>query len=143
MKKKHNVFISYRHDGGEFLASLLKAFLEQHGYSVFMDISSIGSGNLEQQLMSAIKESKNFIICLTKNSLDNCFGDKKCKDWIHKEVVQALKCQVNVIPLIHHFPFQYTKEIPSDMAELFNYSAIKWCHSHQEVCLSKIVKYLK
>lgn len=64
--------------------SLLKVHLQLRGFSVFIDIERLRAGKFDENLLYSIKMAKNFILILTSNALDRCFGDADQKDWVHK-----------------------------------------------------------
>jgi len=50
--EKYDVFLSYRRDGGEAMATLLHDRLVAKGYKVFLDIESLNSGSFNKKLLS-------------------------------------------------------------------------------------------
>ena len=46
---KYDIFISYRRDGGDTLAQLIYDRLTDRGYSVFLDIESLRSGEIQRK----------------------------------------------------------------------------------------------
>lgn len=52
---KHDVFISYRRDGGEYTAKILRDRLSELGYAVFFDVESLRSGDFNTKLYSVIE----------------------------------------------------------------------------------------
>lgn len=49
---KYDVFISYRRDGGESTAKILRDKLSELGYQVFFDVESLRSGDAERIFLS-------------------------------------------------------------------------------------------
>ena len=49
-KKEYDIFISYRRDGGESTAKILRDKLTELGYSVFFDVESLRSGDFNKKL---------------------------------------------------------------------------------------------
>ncbi|PRD23718.1 UNVERIFIED_CONTAM: Ect4 [Trichonephila clavipes] len=82
--KTFDVFISYRRSNGSNLASLLKIYLEQRGFSVYLDIVSLQTGKFTENLLDTINTTKNFVLVLSSNALDRCMDDTECNDWVHK-----------------------------------------------------------
>lgn len=85
--KKYDIFISYRRDGGEFTAKILRDRLEKLGYSVFFDVESLRSGDFNTHLYSVIDECTDFLLVLSPNALDRCANEG---DWVRQEVERAL-----------------------------------------------------
>ena len=60
--EKRDVFISYRRQGGVYIASMLASELKRKGYEVFFDIDDIGPGEFDERLLEKIESSRNFVI---------------------------------------------------------------------------------
>ena len=67
MKKriKYDIFISYRRDGGESTAKILRDKLSELGYQVFFDVESLRSGDFNTKLYSVIEECEDFLLVLS------------------------------------------------------------------------------
>ena len=63
---KYDVFISYRRDGGEVTARILRDSLTERGYNVFFDVESLRSGAFNTKLYSVIDECKDFTLSRSK-----------------------------------------------------------------------------
>ena len=64
--------------------SLLKVHLEIRKFDVFLDIEKLPAGKFDEHLSDSVKNTPNFVLVLTKDSLNRCVNDFKCKDWVHK-----------------------------------------------------------
>ncbi|GFS99298.1 NAD(+) hydrolase sarm1, partial [Nephila pilipes] len=82
--KNLDVFISYRRSNGSHLASLLKVYLQQKGFSVFIDVERMEAGRFDNNLLNSVRQARHFILVLTANALDRCINDTDCKDWVHR-----------------------------------------------------------
>lgn len=102
------IFISYRRDGGEFLAGRVSDKLTDMGYSVFYDIESMRSGLFNNQIYSAIEQCEDVLLVLPPNALDRCTDEN---DWVRKEIEYALKNNKNIIPLIMR-DFSFPPDLP-------------------------------
>jgi len=51
---------------------------------VFIDVVKLKNGNFGNNLVNHLKRAKNFVLVLTRSSLDRCVGDDECTDWVHK-----------------------------------------------------------
>jgi len=112
--EKHDIFISYRRDGGEAMAVLLRDRLTAMEYNVFLDIDGLNSGKFPQKLYGEIRECKDFIVICSKGSFDRC---KNEGDWLRIEIAHALKCEKNIIPLIMR-GFEFPSDLPYDIKEI-------------------------
>ena len=63
-----DVFISYRRDGGESWAPLLKNELIKRGVLAYLDKHNMANGNFVKALQANIRNAPNFIILLSKIS---------------------------------------------------------------------------
>ena len=66
METKHNIFISYRRDGGYDTAKHLYDLLTRDGYSVSFDIDTLRNGDFDVELLKRIDECTDFILVLDK-----------------------------------------------------------------------------
>lgn len=89
------VFISYRRkDNYEALA--VYQYLTSRHYDVFLDYTSIPSGDFEQIIVSNIKARAHFVVILTPTALDRC---SEPGDWLRREIETAIDEKRNIIPL--------------------------------------------
>ncbi|XP_077578358.1 NAD(+) hydrolase SARM1 [Stigmatopora nigra] len=138
-----DVFISYRRTTGSQLASLLKVHLQVRGFSVFIDVEKLEAGKFEDKLIQSVQRARNFILVLSANALDKCMGDTAMKDWVHKEIVTALACKKNIVPVTDYFTWPDPTSLPEDMRSILNFNGIKWSHEYQEASIEKILRFLK
>lgn len=122
--------------GGSQLASLLKVHLSLKGIKVFLDVEKLQAGKFHHDLLTSIKSAKNFLLVLTPHSLDRCIEDKNCDDWIHKEIVEALKNKCNIIPITYEFEWPNIEKIPEDMRPICQFNAVSWVHEFVSVRVS-------
>ncbi|KAG7470576.1 hypothetical protein MATL_G00115340 [Megalops atlanticus] len=138
-----DVFISYRRTTGSQLASLLKVHLQVRGFSVFIDVEKLEAGKFEEKLIQSVQRARNFILVLSANALDKCMGDADMKDWVHKEIVTALKGEKNIVPVTDNFQWPDPTSLPLDMRAILNFNGIKWSHEYQEATIDKILRFLQ
>ncbi|XP_036391920.1 NAD(+) hydrolase SARM1 [Megalops cyprinoides] len=138
-----DVFISYRRTTGSQLASLLKVHLQVRGFSVFIDVEKLEAGKFEEKLIQSVRRARNFILVLSANALDKCMGDTDMKDWVHKEIVTALKGEKNIVPVTDNFQWPDPTSLPLDMRAILNFNGIKWSHEYQEATIDKILRFLQ
>ncbi|XP_058139789.1 NAD(+) hydrolase SARM1 [Dasypus novemcinctus] len=138
-----DVFISYRRNSGSQLASLLKVHLQLHGFSVFIDVEKLEAGKFEDKLIQSVMGARNFVLVLSAGALDKCMQDHDCKDWVHKEIVTALSCSKNIVPVIDGFEWPEPQALPEDMQAVLTFNGIKWSHEYQEATIEKIIRFLQ
>jgi len=140
MLDHHDIFISYRRDGGEHLAARVKAALAKRGFSVFMDIEDLKSGKFNIALYSKIEKAADFVVILTQGCLERC---KNEDDWLRKEIKHAIRCKRNIVPVIGRgFNMPPPAELPSDIAELSDYNGLAPAHELFEASIEKLATTL-
>ena len=117
----YQVFISYRRDGGEFLAGRISDQLTNNGYSVFYDVESMRAGAFDEQIYKAIDQCEDVLLVLPPNGLDRCRDEE---DWVRKEIAYALKTGKNIIPLMME-GFVFPEELPKDIDTLSRKEGVK------------------
>ncbi|XP_029468709.1 sterile alpha and TIR motif-containing protein 1 [Rhinatrema bivittatum] len=138
-----DVFISYRRSTGSQLASLLKVHLQLHGFTAFIDVEKLEAGKFEDKLIQSVMSARNFVLVLSVSALDKCMGDTDCKDWVHKEIVTALSCGKNIVPVTDHFEWPNPQSLPEDMRAVLKFNGIKWSHEYQDATVEKIIRFLQ
>lgn len=140
-----DAFISYRRETGSDLASLLKIQLENSYHKkIFLDVKELQVGRFDEALLNRIGETPNFILILSKASLDRC--DNK-NDWLKREIMHALKTNRNIIPLlIEGFSFPSEESwalLPPEMKILNSLNGVTYSHIHQDAAIRQIATYMK
>lgn len=125
MVKKYDTFISYRREGGGYLALLLCYVLRNGDREVFLDLDSMQTGEFDRQLYDVIKQSTNVIVVLSPGCLDHCCCLEE-EDWMREEIQCAIRNRKNIIP-IRMEGFEYPKELP-DCMERFSREHSIACH---------------
>lgn len=145
MKKKYDVFISYRRTGGFESANLIAEKLKGMGYSVFFDVESLRSGKFNDQLYRVIEQCKDFIVVLPIQGLDRCSnedGSPNQEDWIRKEVVYAMQTHKNIIPVMLA-GVQWPQRMPEGMETLKDYQSITASnHETFDLAMQRLAGYL-
>ena len=119
---KYDVFISYRRDGGDSFAMILKQELKERGLSVFHDIESLRSGDFNKQLYKEIEESDKMVLILPPNALDRCINDEN--DWVRLEVTHAFESGKDIIPIMLR-GFVFPKNLPEPLCRISRYQGIE------------------
>ncbi|XP_055513715.1 NAD(+) hydrolase SARM1 [Leucoraja erinacea] len=138
-----DVFISYRRSTGSQLASLLKVHLQLRGLSVFIDVEKLEAGTFEDKLVQSVKRASNFLLVLSANALDKCMDDLELKDWVHKEIVLAMSCNKNIVPIIDQFSWPDPSRLPEDMRDILKFNGVQWVHEYQDASIEKILRFLQ
>ncbi|XP_006817002.1 NAD(+) hydrolase SARM1-like [Saccoglossus kowalevskii] len=142
-KERTDVFISYRRSTGSQLASLLKVHLQLRGFTVFIDVEKLEAGKFDNNLLSSVKNAKNFVLVLSPNALDRCINDSDQKDWVHREIVTAIESKCNIVPVTWDFKWPAPENLPEDMRQVLFFNGVKWIHDYQEACVDKLERFLR
>ncbi|XP_067136354.1 NAD(+) hydrolase sarm1-like isoform X1 [Centruroides vittatus] len=138
-----DVFVSYRRSNGSQLASLLKVHLQLRGFSVFLDVERLEAGKFDNNLLNSIRQAKHFILVLTPSALDRCLGDRDCKDWVHREILEALQSKCNIIPILDNFQWPESETLPDDIRAVCYFNGIRWIHDYQDACVDKLERFMR
>lgn len=114
MNTKHDIFISYRRDGGETIAHHLYMYFRDDGYNPFFDFESLRAGKFNEQIYDAIDECKFFLLILPSAALDRCVNDG---DWVRLEIAHAIKQKKIIIPIMLR-GFVWPAILPEDIADV-------------------------
>ena len=138
----NNAFISYRRDGGYLMAQLLRSMLKEKGVFCYLDLEEDRSGQFDERLLSAINDSSNFILILTKGTLDRCVnGD----DWVRREIVEAVKLRKNIIPVRYpdfEWPKSLNPQFPPEILELETKQGVVLRQEYLPATIEKIISYM-
>lgn len=136
---KYDIFISYRRTAYD-TANLVAEKLRNAGYCVFFDVDTLTAGKFNEQLLTVIRNCKDFILVLPKDGLDRCCDPD---DWIRQEVACAIDCKKNIIPIMLT-GFEWPKDLPQDISELPHYQAIAPAgHDYFDMAMERLKGYLK
>lgn len=135
----HDVFISYRRDGGLDLAGRIKDHLVLAGYNPFYDVETMKSGRFDRQLYEKIDECEHFLLILPPKGLNRC---KNKGDWVRKEIEYAIQKKKHIITVL--MPgFSFPKSLPPTIDVIRYVQAVVPTPETFEHTIAKIVEYLK
>ncbi len=121
------IFISYRREDTSGESGRLKDKLEQvfGQENIFYDVETLEAGlNFDQSIAKALNESKVLLAMIGPHWLrvEDSKGVKrihKPDDWVRKEIAEALKQNLRVIPvLVNGAEMPDSEELPEDLKEL-------------------------
>ena len=116
----HDIFISYRREGGFETAYYLHEHLERDGYSVTFDIDALRSGRFDNALLSRIDECTDFIVILSRGCFDRSIDPSwpPENDWLRRELSYALQKKKNVIPILLGGFTSFPTNLPDDIKDV-------------------------
>lgn len=126
------VFISYRRGTSKHLARAIFMDLRQHRYDVFLDVSTIASGEFDTIILTEIAARAHFVVLLSPGALERCIHPG---DWLRREIEQALRLRRNIVPIIEEgFDFeQETRYLPDPWRDEFKrHNGLRLFHDYFE-----------
>lgn len=136
----HNIFISYRRDGGEIMAQMLYDRLTALGYSVFYDVVVLKGGRFNAKLLEAIEQANDFVLVLSPGALDRCSQNG---DWVREEIKHAFEYKKNIIPVMLR-SFAFPADLPADITEIRNQNGVDFTNmGYFEARFMSLVERLK
>lgn len=140
---KYDVFISYRRKNGFEMAQLIRDRLKAKGLECFLDTEELHSGKFSEEIIDAIKGSKNFLAVLPKNALDRCVNED---DWVRTEIMTAIEEKINIIPVIYpdfKWPKRLFDKLPKEIVNLQYQQGVPASQDYFSSMIEKIISYLK
>ena len=121
MTVSKEVFISYRREGGSFLAYTIFKELSDRGIKAFYDLETMKAGTFDSKLDGKIAECSDFVFIVSKGAFDRCDDPE---DWVRREIRQAIKCGKNIIPVITEAHYRFPSELPDDIKDIARYNGV-------------------
>ncbi len=116
----HDIFISYRRDGGEMAAMLIYQALQERGYSVFCDAEVLNAGKFNEALLTSIRACTDFLLICSPHALDRC---NEPEDWVCQEIAEAIRDEKNIVPIMMK-DFQFPDTLPEEIDSLRFYHGL-------------------
>jgi hypothetical protein len=146
------IFISYRREDTSGESGRLKDKLEQvfGQENIFYDVETLEAGlNFDQSIAKALNESKVLLAMIGPHWLkvSDSNGIKRIQkpdDWVRKEIAEALKRNLRVIPvLVNGAEMPNSEELPDDLKELSLKHAQELSSSRWKYDVGKLTEVLE
>lgn len=112
-----DIFISYKRRSVQ-MANNLYYRLTTRGYRVFFDLDEMRNDRFDEQIYNYIRNAKDIIVILEKESLNAIYDGSYNDDWFCREIIFALKEKKNIIPLLlDGYEMPSEKEFPDELKE--------------------------
>jgi len=142
-RRRFDVFLSYRRQGGSQLAQLLKIYLEAAGLVVFMDTDTLGRGDFVENLKDCLRSSRNVVSICTKGALDRCCDPVEGPgDFVRIELALAREGGINVVPVFHEFNFEIRDKLPAETRHAIGQNGVMWQHEYSTACVDRLCRLL-
>ena len=124
------------------MAQLLRSSLKDKGVYCYLDLEEDRSGHFDERLLDAIRESSNFILILTKGTLDRCVNQD---DWVRREIVEAVRTNKHIIPVMYPdfvWPKELNEQFPSEVLTLEKTQGVILRQEYLQATIEKIIAYM-
>jgi formylglycine-generating enzyme required for sulfatase activity len=136
--EQKTVFLSYRRDKSKHLARSIYQDLKMHGWDVFLDVTTIDSGDFDRIILNQIGARAHFILLISPGSLERCAN---AGDWVLREIEEAVRLDRNFVPMIEEgadFAHE-TNYLPDDLREVVSRkSGIPLTHFYFEAAMDAL-----
>ncbi len=137
----YHLFISYRRKNGAEAARAIVERLRSLDVGAFMDVNSLDSGPFDEQLLSTIGATPNFIVILSEGSLDRCVNEG---DWLRREMAHAIRTRRNIIPVtMDAFQWPEPDKLPGDVRALTAYHSLPYDQVYFDAFIDRLVIFLR
>lgn len=139
---RYDAFISYRRENGFLMAQVIYDRLKDRGIQCFFDLEELRSGKFDEKILIAIREAHTFILILPKNALTRC---KNEDDWVRQEIVEAVRCNKVIIPVMYDgfkWPRKWNAEFPEEFQGLEHMNGVSGSHEYLPAMIDKIISYM-
>ena len=114
----YDVFISYRRSTGLDIARSIAYWFRLKKFKCFLDQTELLSGQFNEQIYSAIENTRYFILLMPDGALERCANDD---DWVRREIEYAIEkrgrdCIIPITPSAQPSPLP--GNLPESMAFL-------------------------
>lgn len=123
----HDVFLSYRRDGGATVARLLCDVLEKRGITVFFDTVTLGAGDFGEAIGRHLEAAKNVVFIVSPDVFERCNDEN---DWVRKELELSLAAKKNIIPVFVNGETGFPNNLPGKLPEIAKMNACTLNHEH-------------
>lgn len=139
---KYDAFISYRREQNFMTAQIINDRLKEKGLSCFLDLEEDKAGKFNKRIIRAIESSPNFILVLSKKSLNRCSNEK---DWVRREIMKAIELNKTVIP-VRSYDFEWSEKLierlPKPIAKLQHQQNVLIVQEYLPAVIDKIISYM-
>lgn len=133
-----DIFISYRRQGGEYLAARLADHLRRRGLAVFQDIDSLRAGRFDVQTFDHLQRASSTVVVLTRDALAEAPGG----NWMIREVSEALRLRKQIV-LVLSTDFEFPTELPAGIDEITMYEGLRAVSEYFDSVVDRLLRLLE
>lgn len=140
-KDEKSVFISYKRSTGSETARLMRYELLTRDWQVFLDVEDLKAGYFDEAIFAEIEASRSFLLILSEGAFDS-IQDKD--DWLHKEIMHALRHQCRIVPLYKNEVISLADaDLSGELGKLKRMNAIEYSHVYYNATIEKLLSFLE
>ena len=135
---QYDAVISYRRDGGSYLARAIHQAIKDRGHQTFLDVDELHAGDFPEQLRRNIENSPALILLLTRGALDRCCQEGE--DWVRREILHAREHGKIIIPVMAP-KFKFPK-LPPELEFLRDLQGVPVSDDFFEAMIDRLVRLM-
>lgn len=135
---QYDAVISYRREGGSYLARAIHQAIKDRGHQTFLDVDEMHAGDFPEQLRRNIENSPSMILLLTRGALDRCCQDSE--DWVRREILHAHKHGKIIIPVMAP-KFKFPK-LPPELEFLRDLQGVPVSDDFFEAMIDRLIRLM-
>lgn len=120
--KNINVFVGYRENYGDDVATKVNDYFSSKGFCVLQSSSSTKLEDFNEKIIKYINSCEYYFLILTPNCLDECVNEK---DLLRLEIECALKNETTKIIPFYLFKFQFPDNLPKSIEKIKIFGGIE------------------
>lgn len=137
----HQVFISYRRDGGSLAARAIYDGLRSRRYRVFLDVEELGQGYFDDKLKSMVQSIPIFLLIASPRWSERC---REPEDFVRQEIEIAMSKNKKIIPIVTETIQDLSNAtLPDGIADVKRLNAVRYEHHNWKGFLDQLVDYIE
>lgn len=133
----YKAFISYRRDGGAYIARIVAQAIRAEGQSTFIDQDELRGGDFNVTLDRIIADTPNFILIVSRNAFERVTNEG---DWMHRELATALRHGKRVIPVFEQgVEFPDPRDLPEDIRDVVRQNGVHYSPQFHADVIRRII----
>ena len=142
-QQNYHVFISYRREQGFSTAMMIRDRLERKGLRCFLDLKELRSGTFDTEILTCIRNTRNFILVLPPRALDRCTDSG---DWLAREILAAMEYGCNIIPLLcdgYEWPNEWDPMMSQKLCQLPRYNSVFLSPHYLDATVDRLIEFMR
>ena len=135
----YKAFVSYRREGGIYIARALAGAIVGKGFATFIDLEELRGGDFNSALDEIIEETPNFILVVSRGAFDRIGNEG---DWMRRELASALRHHKRVVPVFEQgVSFPDEGELPPEVRSVVRQNGVQYSPQFHNEAINKIISH--